>query len=481
MELKQYGIREEFETATNDFKEFLNDGKNANEWLKTVAAFANTKGGTLYDGIVNDNYNPKGFNKAMVDKQVQTFQRLVKEHIRPEPDISMRYLPIGEDKYVIEFAIQKSHERPVVCLYDGFPFIWIREEGKTRAATSEEIQRMALEDSGEEKEKVFLSKPFVADHFQQLFALFQEKNNRELTEKDLRSVGFFDDFGMLRKEAEYFADDYQGEDTALMITRYPSFGKGGSLLYPEPLFQGNILSGIQKVQEYVAAHAEVVYLKQASGAISTTSFPPRTVTEAIVNAYAHKNYFMRGSQIEVNLYLDRLEIVSPGALVGRGSLGKINDLSSLIPMRRNEFICNVLVMLKLMERRGSGFDKIESDYQPFGNKYAPFAIAREDSFTLVLPNLSYPYGVVGTDSADLDLVFLERPNEKPSTRKILSYCYFKDRSLEEIAKMLGVSVSSYLRNEILQDLVARKLLTVDKEGKKNLYHTNKDTVYLKGE
>ena len=40
MELKQYGIREEFETATNDFKEFLNDGKNANEWLKTVAAFA---------------------------------------------------------------------------------------------------------------------------------------------------------------------------------------------------------------------------------------------------------------------------------------------------------------------------------------------------------------------------------------------------------------------------------------------------------
>ena len=255
----------------------------------------------------------------------------------------------------------------------------------------------------------------------------------------------------------------------------------GSLLYPEPLFQGNILSGIQKVQEYVAAHAEVVYLKQASGAISTTSFPPRTVTEAIVNAYAHKNYFMRGSQIEVNLYLDRLEIVSPGALVGRGSLGKINDLSSLIPMRRNEFICDVLVMLKLMERRGSGFDKIESDYQPFGNKYAPFAIAREDSFTLVLPNLSYPYGVVGTDSADLNLVFLERPNEKPSTRKILSYCYFKNRALEEIAKMLGVSVSSYLRNEILQDLVARKLLTVDKEGKKNLYHTNKDTVYLKGE
>jgi len=74
--------------------------------------------------------------------------------------------------------------------------------------------------------------------------------------------------------------------------------------------------------------------------------------EGIVNAIAHRNYFMNGSQIEINLFKDRLEITSPGALLGVKELQKEKNISSIIPRRRNEIICGVLEYCRYMESKG---------------------------------------------------------------------------------------------------------------------------------
>ena len=53
------------------------------------------------------------------------------------------------------------------------------------------------------------------------------------------------------------------------------------------------------------------FKKEDTGRSDYISYPPRSVMEGIVNAIAHRNYFMSGSQIEVNMFKDRLEITSP--------------------------------------------------------------------------------------------------------------------------------------------------------------------------
>ena len=58
------------------------------------------------------------------------------------------------------------------------------------------------------------------------------------------------------------------------------------------------------------------------------------------NAVAHRNYFISGSQIEINMFKDRLEITSPGALLGVREIEKETRISSIIPRRRNEVICS---------------------------------------------------------------------------------------------------------------------------------------------
>jgi ATP-dependent DNA helicase RecG len=77
------------------------------------------------------------------------------------------------------------------------------------------------------------------------------------------------------------------------------------------------------------------------------------IRELLTNALVHRPYTSRGD-IFINLYPDRLEIRNPGLLpIG---VTPQNILHSTI--RRNEHLAKVFYDLRLMEREGSGYDKI---------------------------------------------------------------------------------------------------------------------------
>jgi ATP-dependent DNA helicase RecG len=44
------------------------------------------------------------------------------------------------------------------------------------------------------------------------------------------------------------------------------------------------------------------------------SYPPEVIREVIVNALVHRDYLLSGSDIELSIYSDRLEVISPGRL-----------------------------------------------------------------------------------------------------------------------------------------------------------------------
>jgi len=54
-----------------------------------------------------------------------------------------------------------------------------------------------------------------------------------------------------------------------------------------------------------------------------TEYPPPAVREALVNAVAHRDYRLRGRRIEVRMFADRMEIISPGGLPGYITLDNI--------------------------------------------------------------------------------------------------------------------------------------------------------------
>lgn len=83
------------------------------------------------------------------------------------------------------------------------------------------------------------------------------------------------------------------------------------------------------------------------------AFDEIVVRELLVNAVVHRPYTQRGD-IFLNLYPDRLEVVNPGPL----PLGVTPQNILHTTVRRNEHLARLFHDLKLMEREGSGFDKI---------------------------------------------------------------------------------------------------------------------------
>jgi ATP-dependent DNA helicase RecG len=88
--------------------------------------------------------------------------------------------------------------------------------------------------------------------------------------------------------------------------------------------------------------------------VEETEYPAAAVREAIVNAVAHRDYQIRGDEIRILLFNDRVEFYSPGRLPGHVTV------ENLVHERfsRNEVIVQVLSDMGFIERLGYGIDRM---------------------------------------------------------------------------------------------------------------------------
>lgn len=477
------------EDTHNEFKGIIEEGKAADSdrareigWLKTVAAFANTDGGSLYVGVEDKTHKLLALDHDAADKIVLMVHRQIKQRLEPAVPYRIEALPLKKDgrtRYVLRIDVSPSKILPVTLHEDNLLGIYVRSYGSTVLASPEQIRDLVLMSDNNPFDTPFTEEKFDRACFGKLFSLYKERTGTELTKKALVSAGFMDRADRLSKGAALFSDGYGGERSKVVCTLWPELTKGGSLILASEEFSGNLLDSIEFAVRFVQNHSVNGYRKEDTGRSDYFSYPVRSVTEGIVNAVAHRNYFMTGSQIEVNLFKDRLEITSPGALLGVRELKKEKNISSIIPRRRNELICAILVYCRYMESKGSGFDKIESDYAGRGEAFRPFISSGGSSFTLVLPNLTFKDGVIDEGSVPEVHVrgLLSGRNDIP----VLSFCFGKERSAKEIAEYLGIQPSSYFRKQVLAELVRQGYLLENKTASPSRYMSNPDRVFVGGE
>ena len=90
-----------------------------------------------------------------------------------------------------------------------------------------------------------------------------------------------------------------------------------------------------------------------------TDYPILAFREALVNALQHRDYSPdgRGSQVQVNLFSDRLEILNPGGLYGAAS---IESMSPGISATRNVNLSRLLESTPSLDGVGNGQFVIEN-------------------------------------------------------------------------------------------------------------------------
>lgn len=467
------------ETENTELKERLNH-EDILSWLKTVAGFANAEGGDLYIGV-KDDHTLAGYTRKEADKERNYFNNQVNEHLIPRPLLHISfpsYQTKSGERYIIHVQIPSSEIKPVVLNYKGVPSIFMRRAGFTNGATYEEIINMSIHSKDTQYDSMYTDIPYKRSEFTSLFDFCKEHTNgKTLTDKALASIGFFNQDKILSNGAVLFKDNYKGGKTAVLCSVFSGFTKGSERVVTVNRFSGNITDTIRYMMEFAEQRMNHSLIKLSDRRVDVDAYPSRALFEGIINAVAHRDYYLDGTQIQMDMFKDRLEISSPGSFYRGASIQKTYNLSSVISKRRNEVICGVLVACKVMEASGTGFDKIVEDYADADQNHKPYIYSSSDHFTLVLPDLTYEPGI--EDSETYQVESIPVPNGTKHDEKVLGYCYAAARSTAEIANYLGVSNSTYLRKRVLENLVNNGYLKALRKGKTVYYSTDKDKVRLK--
>ncbi len=102
---------------------------------------------------------------------------------------------------------------------------------------------------------------------------------------------------------------------------------------------------LSKINLWVGTRAESVQAPVAY------EIPKEVVTEAIVNAVAHRDYTSNGS-VQVMLFTDRLEVLNPGRLPPSLTLEQLRETHQSVPI--NRLLARCLYLNRYIEEMGTG-------------------------------------------------------------------------------------------------------------------------------
>lgn len=340
---------------------------------KEIVAFANTSGGIIYIGV-KDNGEVVGLNNA--DFVMQQISNSIRDSIKPDVSMFTNIELLKEDNSdVIKVTVSQGTKKPYYLSDKGLKptGVYVRS-GTISAPASEDAIRMMI-------------KITDGDSFETNRSLIQEltfdslkeemtKRNLEFTEVQMKNLGIltidniYSNMGLLVsdqcKHSIKFAI-FQGTDKLVFRDRKELTGS---------LFT-QLTESYKTIDFYNATRATFHELLRKD----ERDYPEDAVREALLNAVVHRDYAFSGSTF-INLYSDRLEIVSLGGLVSGLSLEAAMMGAS---QPRNEKLANLFYRMRLIEAYGTGLGKILSCYKGF--PIQPKFENVEGAFRVTLPNI----------------------------------------------------------------------------------------------
>jgi ATP-dependent DNA helicase RecG len=110
-------------------------------------------------------------------------------------------------------------------------------------------------------------------------------------------------------------------------------------------------------------------------------YPPQAVREAVVNAVVHRDYTIAVTDIEIAVFTDRIEVISPGRLPNTVTVDKMR---SGYRATRNELIKEVLRDYRYVDARGLGVPRKIVRLMREVNRTEPELAEEDDRFVVRL-------------------------------------------------------------------------------------------------
>ncbi len=395
---------------------------------ETLVALANTEGGTIALGLKDDG--------APASKKVdrEAIEAALKEaDAICNPPVVVGNLEQSETEKGTVYNLRVPRSIELHALTDGR--VLIRSGAKNRPLGGQEILKLASAKNTGDFESEAVPGADRADFSEKMIEEYLKKR----TERTKRPIG--DDPNLLLREIG--ALDSEGKATmsgVLLFSDYPQqWLPQSSVVFVK--FVGttprgeNGLAGYTRREELtgplprlIESAWNLIWSEMAVSAVvkglereETTEYPQFAVREAIVNAVCHRDYRLKGRRIEIRMYSDRLEVISPGGLPGFITVENIKDEH----FSRNPRIVNGLFQWGYIEELGLGIDRMIEVMEKAGHKPPSFD-ARPYSFAVTLFNQrqqqEIPKWVRNTNHRQTKALEYIRNNGSITNREYRSLC-----------------------------------------------------------
>ena len=138
---------------------------------------------------------------------------------------------------------------------------------------------------------------------------------------------------------------------------------------------------VEQALHFIRGNIVTERLDDGTRRVARWDYPEEALREALVNALVHRDYLLSGTDIELSIYSDRIEVVSPGALPNG-----ITTERMLVGCRsaRNELIKDVMRDYGYLEHMGMGVPRRIVRGMREHNGTVPDLVEDEERFTVRL-------------------------------------------------------------------------------------------------
>ena len=162
------------------------------------------------------------------------------------------------------------------------------------------------------------------------------------------------------------------------------------------IFEGRILEQVEKAVDYIKIQMkEKTYLGHGGIFVTEEEYSEFVRTEIVVNATTHRDYGIRGTDIQIKMFDDRLEVDSPGTFAGIVKKENIRYTH----FSRDPKIAAFLKDYGYVKEYGEGVDRMCRELEAIG---LPDPVFNNDTFILKTTVMSADWNHKNNENARID-------------------------------------------------------------------------------
>ncbi|MCI6270088.1 MAG: hypothetical protein MR612_02550 [Lactobacillus delbrueckii] len=290
----------------------------------------------------------------------------------------------------IDLKVEAGPDYPYRYVNSQSRQAFVRRGDRSEKASDVELNALILRGQNRTYDALPSSYKLSDVSFTLLAATFKKMTGDDFDmTKDLESMGLVDSSGRVTNAGLLMCDQGYLRQSVVVCTRWKGLEKGaidGDALDDKEYKDASLITLLSNAEDFIRTNSKNRWTIRGMVREEKSDYPFKAVREVLVNALIHRNYQIIGTEIHVDIFDDRMEIMSPGGMMSGSRIQNMNK-EHIPSMRRNEKISDIFGRLGFMDRRGSGIQRILNSYKNYSKE--PTFYSDENIFLVTMPNRSF--------------------------------------------------------------------------------------------